>query len=811
MPFIPFPKQVDLVGFVLGLTDTEDDGLIEKSRDMGATWVCSAISVWMWLYTDGSSIGWGSRKEQLVDKLGDPDSIFEKIRMLIRSIPWYCVPKGFNEKTHLAYMKCINPANESTITGEAGDNIGRGGRSSIYFKDEALTLASRVLTISGWKLMGELTVEDRVMAINGEAQDVTHINDCGSFDTYQVGFSDGTSVDCSPNHLWTLNDVIGKRKQVTIRTTEMLERFKYTSPKGRVQYRFRLPLIDPVKFKKAQLPLHPYVVGALIGDGGVSQVPKNSPKLTSIDDEIVVYFKKCLPDYCTMTKEKGITYRLGDVRGRMGWKHKSRIRTVLVDIGLAGKRSWEKSIPDAYKFASVSDRIGLLQGLMDTDGSAGRSGGTASYYTSSKQLADDVRFIAESLGGYATMRVKKDRRGYRDQYVLYVVLPGSINPFRLTRKLDIYAKRKNTIERSVVSVKKTGEKEPVRCITVSSQDGLYLTEGCIPTHNSAHYERPELIEASLGDNTNVQVDISSVCGEGTVFHRKRMSDSVKHFIMDWRDHPAKTQEWYDKRKAKALDGGLGHVFAQEVDRDYGAAVEGVFIPAEWVRASIDAHIKLGFEPVGEKRAGLDVADEGSDKNALIAMYGQVITHIDQWSEGDTSETAKKAWNYSIDNNLDRLVYDSVGVGAGVKGKTRELSKLEQFQGIRLSVEGFSAGSGVVNPDKKFVEGKKNKDMFKNVKAQTWWAVRQRFHDTFKAVAEGKQIPHERLISIPSSLKMATELVSELSRPKRESDEVGRIIVESKKKMAKRGIKSPNLADSLIMCYAPIVKVQIHIG
>jgi hypothetical protein len=465
MPFIPFPKQIDLIRFVLGdLMDGQNDGLVEKSRDMGATWICAGISVWLWLYKPGSSVGWGSRKEQLVDKLGDPDSIFEKIRMIVRHLPWYAVPKGFSEKEHMHFMKCINPANESTITGEAGDNIGRGGRKSIYFKDE-----------------------------------------------------------------------------------------------------------------------------------------------------------------------------------------------------------------------------------------------------------------------------------------------------------------------------------------------------------SAHYERPELIEASLGDNTNVQVDISSVCGEGTVFHRKRLSGSVKTFIMDWRDHPGKDQAWYDARKAKADSQGLTHVFAQEVDRDYAAAVEDIFIPAEYVRAAIDAHIKLGFEPIGEKRAGLDVADEGSDKNALIAMYGQVITHIDQWAEGDTSETAKKAWNYSIDNTLDRLVYDSVGVGAGVKGKTKELSKLEQFQDVRLKVEGFSAGGGVVNPDKQFVEGKKNRDMFKNVKAQTWWAVRERFHDTYKAVVEGKDIPHERLISIPSSLPMATELVSELSRPKRESDEVGRIIVESKKKMAKRGIKSPNLADSLIMCYAPIAKAQIHFG
>ena len=89
MPFVPFPKQVDLVGFILGLMADEGDGLVEKSRDMGATWICCAVSVWLWLYKPGSSVGWGSRKEQLVDKLGDPDSIFEKIRMIVRNLPDY--------------------------------------------------------------------------------------------------------------------------------------------------------------------------------------------------------------------------------------------------------------------------------------------------------------------------------------------------------------------------------------------------------------------------------------------------------------------------------------------------------------------------------------------------------------------------------------------------------------------------------------------------------------------------------------------------------------------------------------------------
>ena len=85
---------------------------------------------------------------------------------------------------------------------------------------------------------------------------------------------------------------------------------------------------------------------------------------------------------------------------------------------------------------------------------------------------------------------------------------------------------------------------------------------------AAHYERAEKIEASLGDNTNVQIDISSVNGEGNVFHKRRQSlGDPNIFILDWRHHPHKTQEWNDVGKAKYIGMGLGHVFAQEVDGD----------------------------------------------------------------------------------------------------------------------------------------------------------------------------------------------------------------------------------------------------
>lgn len=97
---------------------------MEKARDMGATWDACAYSVWRWLFIDNDAIGWGSRKEALVDKLGDPDSIFEKMRLLLKRLPTVFMPKDFNWSRHATFMKLTNPENGSIVSGEAGDNIG---------------------------------------------------------------------------------------------------------------------------------------------------------------------------------------------------------------------------------------------------------------------------------------------------------------------------------------------------------------------------------------------------------------------------------------------------------------------------------------------------------------------------------------------------------------------------------------------------------------------------------------------------------------------------------------------------------------
>lgn len=137
IPFLLFPKQAEFIPWIVGRWRAREDGLVEKSRDMGVTWLCVAIAVWMFLFHGGVSVGFGSRKEEYVDQLGDPKSIFWKVRKFIELLPSEFRPAGYSEKRHAPFMRVINPETGATIIGEAGDNIGRGNRTSIYFKDES--------------------------------------------------------------------------------------------------------------------------------------------------------------------------------------------------------------------------------------------------------------------------------------------------------------------------------------------------------------------------------------------------------------------------------------------------------------------------------------------------------------------------------------------------------------------------------------------------------------------------------------------------------------------------------------------------
>lgn len=236
--------------------------------------------------------------------------------------------------------------------------------------------------------------------------------------------------------------------------------------------------------------------------------------------------------------------------------------------------------------------------------------------------------------------------------------------------------------------------------------------------------------------------------------------------------------------------------------------EMAIIKPSWIAAAIDAHKVLKFEAKGRKKIGFDVADEGEDKSALTMAHGSVVIDVMQWSKGDIITSADRVYHYALEKQAHEIVYDSIGMGAGVKAHYARTGK-------GITITGFNAGGAVFQPEKEYLPGKKNADMFRNIKAQAWWGVRDRFYNTWRAVEHMKKNPDddgflaslkdESLISLSSTMKELEYLKAELSRPWVDYDQNGRVKVEAKPAMKKRGIPSPNLADSLIMAFAPIHK------
>ncbi|ATM85066.1 PBSX family phage terminase large subunit [Yersinia frederiksenii] len=222
--------------------------------------------------------------------------------------------------------------------------------------------------------------------------------------------------------------------------------------------------------------------------------------------------------------------------------------------------------------------------------------------------------------------------------------------------------------------------------------------------------------------------------------------------------------------------------------------ELAIIKPSWIAAAVNAHIKLGFEPAGERRVGFDVADEGEDSNALCYAHGSVVLDIDNWHKGDVIDSSNKVNTYATEKSIHTIIYDSIGIGAGVKAHLNRVAS--------INVKGFNAGEAVQDPDDDYMPGKTNKDMFSNIKAQAWWGVRDRFYKTYRAITEGAVYPEDELISLSEGLPNLEYLKAELSRPRVDYDNNGRVKVESKKDMKKRGIPSPNMADALIMAFAP---------
>ena len=362
---------------------------------------------------------------------------------------------------------------------------------------------------------------------------------------------------------------------------------------------------------------------------------------------------------------------------------------------------------------------------------------------------------------------------------------------------------------------------PANGSTITGESGDNIGRGGRKTmygkDESAHYERPEKIESALGDNTNIQLDISSVNGLGNVFHRRREAGVdwfpgctidpgyTRVFVFDWRDHPEKDQSWYDARKARAEREGLQHVFAQEVDRNYSAAVQNTVIQYEWLQACIDAHLKipaLRVPPPNNWMAALDVADDGQDRNALALRQWIILRESTEWGERDPGVTTRNTVAGLRRFNGIKVQYDCIGIGSAVKSEFNRLIDSGAIRRNEFDLVAWDAGAAVVNGYERIIPGddqsRLNRDFFGNMKAQAWWSFRTRVYKTWRALTTGEVYKPDELISFDSSNPLLHQLLKELAQPTIKAGNDLKMIIDK----APAGTRSPNLADAAIMAFFP---------
>lgn len=356
---------------------------------------------------------------------------------------------------------------------------------------KAQPLDAKVLTPTGWTEMGELCEHDYVIGADGRPTAITGIFDQGELPIYRLMMSDGSSVEATGDHLWQVQthrqrayDSPGR----VLTTDEIREHLS-----AGAEREFYMPMVSPVQFDAAPLPLDPYLLGLLLGDGCF----RSKVELCSGDKEILDAAEVAAGPEVTCTRwaaQRGsavvMGFRKRTSTGRPGGQGLGPVASALSVLGLYGLLSVDKFIPPVYMHASVPQRIALLRGLMDSDGGAERT--AAVFYSSSQRLTGDVAELVEQMGGTAYVSDRIPQYGPRSQrlsgkraYRVSIRLPDAICPFRLTRKAVTWMSRVHGQPvRSIVSVQPTRMAQ-ARCIAVAAQDNLYVTEHTIVTHNTS--------------------------------------------------------------------------------------------------------------------------------------------------------------------------------------------------------------------------------------------------------------------------------------------------------------------------------------
>lgn len=351
---------------------------------------------------------------------------------------------------------------------------------------KALEISTPIITPNGFKPIGELDIGDEVYDRNGKKTYVTATSQIFTNQCYEIELEDGTKFIVNEDHINIVHKVSADRKignywkEFELTVPEILERGLFINrkisdrnPTGK-EFKWFIPLIsEAIEFEKSNYPIDSYTLGVIIGDGSIRG--NHSVSITTHVDDYQHYIDNIPyetgkqqidnrnPNVCSFNLLK-IARQIEDVYG----VHKS----------------YSKYIPKEILFGSKEERLALLQGLMDTDGTID-SRGNMSFNTVNEELAKQVQWLIKSLGGYAHYKFKPNQ--YEGSYNVYFSL-WNVCPFRLQRKVDRWRpteKYKRGKRVAITNIKPITDRiVESKCIAVASETKSYLLDNVCVTHNT---------------------------------------------------------------------------------------------------------------------------------------------------------------------------------------------------------------------------------------------------------------------------------------------------------------------------------------
>ena len=395
---------------------------------------------------------------------------------------------------------------------------------------------TKVATPLGWTPLKFINVGDQVFGDDGLPTKVLNVIRYPSTPIFRVLFSDKTSMVCDDSHRFDVR-LMGTDKKGSYRTTTLQEirQFVTTGTTGnwrtgvartvrlaepgekpwldtRGHGKYQVPVSTTVNYPEANLPLHPYLIGILLGDGGLTDL--TSTNITTADKDIADFINTILPENHVLVErsydsrkynyqiqlKEGVQKKIIDGR-RGGFKKFTSL--FLDDLGMRGKGAIDKEIPNAYLFGSAEQREWLLRGLMDSDGTRNGHGkrtgkGGLSFGSSSLKLIRGMEELVRSLGGitrfgkpYYPHYYKNDEKIVSKNltYRISISLPSNIQPFYCQRKKDKYVgpvspRSNRNCVRSIVDIEPLGSSE-VMCLSVDNQQERFLIDNYVVSKNSA--------------------------------------------------------------------------------------------------------------------------------------------------------------------------------------------------------------------------------------------------------------------------------------------------------------------------------------